>query len=449
MRRASGEVGSHTGTGLRQGGGDEADSPVGVDVEESDADSDDNETHTSDEDGALAWSIKARNATLPPVSTSLTKTSSRESSTMSTRPSLARSRTVTVDAIPTFIESSPLLSPPPPAAPPAPPPPLASFSSGSWDRSSPGHLSAIWDRSGDTEPDAQDEEEEEESDDGGGGMIGRSRRERQAASSSSEGGALSLDLAGVSHVGALELGTPISAGGMGTSGVQQFGRGLGLGQMPSPRSEPSESEAEEEDPDRTFTQPQPKALPPHHHVPDLPASRSRHPSSHGLHLSHILQSHPQPHPLALTSTLNSSSSPSPSSASSPRQQLLSLPPSRRSSASSSPPPASHDLQSPPLSPRISRRRQSQKSQRVSLLAGRQLASPFGLAATPGLAGLSPFSPFPSVGGGSGSSTPSGGYPFPSTTGMPGGKKPSMGGLKLPPYLRDGERVESTLSVGGF
>ncbi|CDZ97048.1 kinase-like protein [Phaffia rhodozyma] len=111
-----------------------------------------------------------------------------------------------------------------------------------------------------------------------------------------------------------------------------------------------------------------------------------------------------------------------------------------STSSRGSPPVPTTYTSPPLSPRVSRRRQSQKSTRLSAVAGRSLPSPFGNH----LSGeLSAFSPFPSAGlnsmNGGGPSTP--GYPFPSMY-----REKESSGLKVPPYLRDTDRVESTNSV---
>lgn len=241
---------------------------------------------------------------------------------------------------------------------------------------------------------------------------------------------------GVQSVGA---GTGVELGQLGGEGVRQFGRRLALNQS----SDEEEDEAEEmefrlEEDEPLGTQ--------WLSAPNSEKGRSRRGSSQRMVFSPALSRDPSP---PLPRSLSKSPSP---------RLPSSRHPSRPGSLGGSPnpnlsPPMSSSLSprrsptlptlytSPPLSPRISRRRQSQKSTRLSAVAGRALPSPFSNSNLNG--GLSAFSPFPSIGlnsmNGGGPSPP--GYPFPSTYGDRGST-----GLRPPPYLRDADRGGSTTSV---
>lgn len=466
-------------------------------VEEPLSDSDED---SDDDEDALSWSIKrqARPPTPPRPSNNNNNTasSSRKSSitsaSISTRPSL--SRTVTADPIPPYVE---VLSSGPPLA--NNPDLLSrSFQAEDFARTNGrpwvgppkqdqgvawrpnGLLDAPFlERNG---VDLDDETEDDENDEGGG-MIGRSKKFRDArnAQSMDVTGSGAWGGGGISQIGSFGFGSFGGGGGLGSGEVKEFGRGLRLGEMPPEVDEENEVEEEEEDAEEEFDDRDEEEieaddrrgaqapvssparsplststnnLPPSSYRPigtvrSSPSLSSTSSSASSLHPPHPVSAHNSPtnqyHPLPHHSTTPHHPSPLHGSKTPPPNHSH---PSSIHSASSS----------PPLSPRISRRRISQKSQRLSSIAGRQLPSPFssmGGGTANHLAGLSPFSPFPtmSIGGVSSggavavghSQGGEGGYPFPALDGDVGRQK-SAGALKLPPYLRDGDRGDSTTSV---
>lgn len=187
-----------------------------------------------------------------------------------------------------------------------------------------------------------------------------------------------------------------------------------------------------------------------------PTPSASHPSDSAASSSpYGLSSHSSVVAASSTSSLSSSSHPHPSYSSHLTHHQNH--PSSSSISVGSMSPLSYAT-SPPLSPRLARRRQSQKSQRLSTIAGRQAPSPFnpisGHGSGGNLAGLSPFSPFSAFPAVDLTSVGGGGYFGTQAEDAHGGTRElktrtSYSSLKLPPYLREGDRLDSTTSVSSL